>query len=108
MTGSDLANAAVEQTLRYLKIAFTVIFATALAGGGALISYVALVTRPAPIAQPSVPSLIPPPLSCLCGTTRAIIRPLNVTCPYCRNTFPVQPSGQTGQVVGDVVKPATK
>ena len=29
---------------------------------------------PAPVVQPSVPSLIPPPLSCLCGTARTVVR----------------------------------
>jgi hypothetical protein len=59
--------------------------------------------RPAQAVQPSVPSLIPPTLSCLCGTTKASTRPLSVVCPYCRNTLSVQPSasGQVGQVVGE-------
>ena len=65
-----------------------------------------------PLAQPSVPSLIPPPLSCLCGTTRAITRPINVTCPYCRNSFSIQPSA-TGELTGATttgvaVKPTAK
>lgn len=66
----------------------------------------------APYVQPSVPSLIPPPLSCLCGTTRTSTRPFNVVCPYCRNTLSVQSSavGSTASPVsvGAVAKPATK
>ena len=64
---------------------------------------------PTPYVSPSVPSLIPPPLSCLCGTTKQVVRPFQVTCPYCRNTLSVQPSAtgdQTGATVAGAVAKA--
>jgi len=61
---------------------------------------------PTPFVQPSVPTLIPPPLSCLCGTTKQATRPFQVVCPYCRNTLSVQPSA-TGETIGATVTGAT-
>ena len=61
------------------------------------------VSQPSPfMVQPSVPSLMPPPLSCLCGTTKQSIRPFSVACPYCRNTLTVQPSA-TGDSIGATI-----
>lgn len=56
------------------------------------------------VTQPSVPSLIPPPPACPCPAKPT--RPVNVVCPYCRNTLSVRPSATTGEAVGTLVPKA--
>lgn len=46
--------------------------------------------RPTPKAAP-VPHVCPPSSGCECGTKRAS-RQFDVRCPYCRNTFTVDPN----------------
>jgi hypothetical protein len=99
---------AFSYTIDLTKAAFAAMFGLVVLGGFYLANL-----KPTPaFVQPSVPSLIPPPLSCACGTSRAVTKPFSVTCPYCRNTLTVQPSAtgsaSTGEVIRSVVKPAVK
>lgn len=101
MTGSEAASGAVSADTRFLAGLFVAIAAVLAFGYSA---YLAGQSRtPAPYVQPSVPSLIPPPLSCLCGTSKQSSRPFRVACPYCRATIEVQAPG-IGEKFGATVE----
>lgn len=53
----------------------------------------------APVAQPSVPSLVPPHCDGSCRSPQ-VARPYTVACPYCRNRLTVTPprAGEVGEV----------
>lgn len=64
---------------------------------------------PVPVAQPSVPSLIPPPCDGRCSRP-TVPRPFKVVCPYCRNQLLATPpeTGEVGTVVGELPAKAGK
>jgi DNA-directed RNA polymerase subunit RPC12/RpoP len=68
-----------------------------------VLSYVDRREPAPPLAQPSVPSLIPPACDGSCMRCRPqSVKPFAVVCPYCRNRILATPS-PTGDSVGEAV-----